>query len=560
MKRLIFAILVFAATIATGQTPIRFISVDNDLDVFEGPLSVPTFIYDIAAGELYAVELPINSGESISTSMAELSQPDPAETDPVFLAWDKDYNELINTPTIPSGNQIIDWTLSGQGTIDPSNYTDNNTQLSDGEIAALGYIKSYTETDPVFLAWDKDYNELINTPTIPSGNQIIDWTLSGQGTIDPSNYTDNNTQLSDGEIAALGYIKSYTETDPVFLAWDKDYNDLINRPAIPSGNQIIDWTLSGQGTIDPSNYTDNNTQLSDGEIAALGYIKSYTETDPAFLAWDKDYNDLINTPDLSVYWKSDGTSTATDNWDMSPYRISASGVSTSWGVTTSQNVGAFNAIMGTSGSATWLLSGTSGGVFKGGIQLLDWGGITRFYTGSNFFSFDESQGSLTANGFVKSGGTSSQFLKADGSVDGSTYLTSYTETDPIYSSWDKDYDDLTNKPTLYEGETLNTPSTSTSYTEQWSEGNTINLPQLTGNTTLNIQNIREAKTSQIRVIQNASSSYTLTLNLYSDSGSTQLTKISFGANTDIDSTTGNVTKIVYQRIGSSVDVSYQYQN
>ena len=32
---------------------------------------------------------------------------------------------------------------------------------------------------------------------------------------------------------------------------------------------------------------------------------------------------------------------------------------------------------------------------------------------------------------VKSGGTSSQFLKADGSVDSSTYITSYTETDTL---------------------------------------------------------------------------------------------------------------------------------
>lgn len=41
---------------------------------------------------------------------------------------------------------------------------------------------------------------------------------------------------------------------------------------------------------------------------------------------------------------------------------------------------------------------------------------------------------LTANSFVKSGGTSSQFLKADGSVDSSTYLTSFTETDPTVPS------------------------------------------------------------------------------------------------------------------------------
>jgi len=42
-------------------------------------------------------------------------------------------------------------------------------------------------------------------------------------------------------------------------------------------------------------------------------------------------------------------------------------------------------------------------------------------------------GTTTATSFVKRGGTSSQFLKADGSVDSSTYLTSYTETDTIDS-------------------------------------------------------------------------------------------------------------------------------
>jgi hypothetical protein len=38
---------------------------------------------------------------------------------------------------------------------------------------------------------------------------------------------------------------------------------------------------------------------------------------------------------------------------------------------------------------------------------------------------------ITGNSFVKAGGTSSQFLKADGSVDTNTYLTSYTETDTL---------------------------------------------------------------------------------------------------------------------------------
>lgn len=43
-------------------------------------------------------------------------------------------------------------------------------------------------------------------------------------------------------------------------------------------------------------------------------------------------------------------------------------------------------------------------------------------------------GDLTANTIVKSGGTSAEFLKADGSVDTTTYLSSYTETDPVFSA------------------------------------------------------------------------------------------------------------------------------
>jgi hypothetical protein len=49
----------------------------------------------------------------------------------------------------------------------------------------------------------------------------------------------------------------------------------------------------------------------------------------------------------------------------------------------------------------------------------------------------ESNGKITAGSFVKYGGTSSQFLKADGSVDSNTYLTSYTETDTLDSVTDR---------------------------------------------------------------------------------------------------------------------------
>lgn len=41
---------------------------------------------------------------------------------------------------------------------------------------------------------------------------------------------------------------------------------------------------------------------------------------------------------------------------------------------------------------------------------------------------------VTFNSITKSGGLSTEFLKADGTVDSSTYLTSYTETDPVVSA------------------------------------------------------------------------------------------------------------------------------
>lgn len=77
--------------------------------------------------------------------------------------------------------------------------------------------------------------------------------------------------------------------------------------------------------------------------------------------------------------------------------IQSTGLSTSWGTTSGTSTGGFNAIMGTSTSATWLLSGTSGGVFRAGIQVLDGGGTIRFYEGANFFSFNNN--TITATTF-----------------------------------------------------------------------------------------------------------------------------------------------------------------
>jgi hypothetical protein len=65
----------------------------------------------------------------------------------------------------------------------------------------------------------------------------------------------------------------------------------------------------------------------------------------------------------------------------------SSGLSTAWGTTGGVSTGAYNAIMGTGANATWLLSGTSGGVFRAGIQVLDSNGALRIHSGAYHLDF-----------------------------------------------------------------------------------------------------------------------------------------------------------------------------
>jgi len=77
--------------------------------------------------------------------------------------------------------------------------------------------------------------------------------------------------------------------------------------------------------------------------------------------------------------------------------VQAPGLSTTWGTTGGTGTGAINAVMGITTNATWLLSGTSGGVFRAGIQALDSDGTLRIWSGAQGYEFDPT-GLLTLPG------------------------------------------------------------------------------------------------------------------------------------------------------------------
>jgi hypothetical protein len=84
-------------------------------------------------------------------------------------------------------------------------------------------------------------------------------------------------------------------------------------------------------------------------------------------------------------------------------RAFVTGLSSSWGVTSGVNTGGVNVTMGVSSGATWLISGTSGGTFRAGIQSYDPDGSLRIYSNSNFITISGSSlsaGTLTGTGLT----------------------------------------------------------------------------------------------------------------------------------------------------------------
>jgi hypothetical protein len=140
------------------------------------------------------------SGETLRTSIGV----DPAGTDNSDdNATNTQYSELVSFPGFTS--LLADYS-----------FTDNSANWDMaygwGDHGAAGYT-SFT--------WDFDYTDITNPPTIPAGNQIIDWTGASAGTIHATNYVDNNTTYTAG--AGLSLIGTelactITDTDTTYTA------------------------------------------------------------------------------------------------------------------------------------------------------------------------------------------------------------------------------------------------------------------------------------------------------------------------------------------------------
>jgi len=95
-----------------------------------------------------------------------------------------------------------------------------------------------------------------------------------------------------------GYLISFTETDPVYTGSQAanitatDITNLGNLSGVNTGDQDLS-SLATKTALG-----DSTAQVRSEIPDVSGFLTSYTETDPTFTAWDKSYNDLINTPGI----------------------------------------------------------------------------------------------------------------------------------------------------------------------------------------------------------------------------------------------------------------------
>ena len=159
------------------------------------------------------------------------------------------YTDLTNKPTIPSGNAIIDWTVDqGAVNINPGNYINTTYSVGDGGLTQNNFTNAYK------AAVDSNSGKVSDTGT-PA--------ILSNGTAPTL-----NTGIDAAEVRTV--IGAGTSS------FSGSYTNLTNKPTIPSGNQIIDWTVDqGSTNIHSGNYINTTYSVGNGGLTEINFTTAY---------------------------------------------------------------------------------------------------------------------------------------------------------------------------------------------------------------------------------------------------------------------------------------------
>jgi hypothetical protein len=347
------------------------------------------------------------------------------------LSGSLDYSYLINVPTLVSGSSQISY--SGLTGI-PSNIISGSAQ-----IYSLGFLTGYTDTDT-----------FTTDATFDTGDGVITFNKNDGGT-----YTVN----IDGRYQPAGsYLTGYTETDT--------FDNVTDRGSVTT-NTIEVGGLTSNGDIQLGPVSDNNVNYT---IKSGGQINIHSNNQGTA---DQFFSNLVlkaGDGSTQSVFNIGGSNASTPNQGLwytfggsEYFRLSNNGTTRFNAYSTNGFVKFINSD-GTLGvdTNTYLTSTSLNGYATTGYvqtqitNLIDsspstldtlnelaaaLGDDPNFATtvatsiGNKVSkSGDTMTGNLTAPKFITSGGTSSQFVKGDGTLDSNTYLTAHPSVSAAGSS------------------------------------------------------------------------------------------------------------------------------
>ncbi len=214
------------------------------------------------------------SNYNVTTTQQLMSVPYALYAEEAGNSFSGDYNDLTNTPDIPIVPTNVSAFTNDAGyiTMDSIPAIPIVPNAVSSFINDAGYLTSFTETDPQFNAWDKDYNDLINKPEIPNIPSDISAFNNDAGFITsddipeipvvPENVSafvndvpyltsfteqqvltiSNDTLfLTGGSFVKLpeGFSGSWNDLTDKPILFDGNYNSLNNKPVIPEQLSVL---------------------------------------------------------------------------------------------------------------------------------------------------------------------------------------------------------------------------------------------------------------------------------------------------------------------------------
>ena len=372
-----------------------------------------------AQGERLAVVLAQANSDINSATTIGLVTEDINNNNEGFVTISGNVNGINTTGAISYGG-LETWADGDVLYLDAAHagYLTNVKPLTPGHLIVVGYVVyAHANNGKIFVKVDNGYeiDELHDVLiTSITDNEILQWNATG-------GYWENQT------LAEAGILTAESDT----LASVTGRGATTSTASTFSGGLTSSGTTTISGALNDGTSTGSANQLlkstgtgvewstltlPDGTGPLLQGIDGGGTTNyvPLWADTDTLKDSVIFQDSLATLVTVDGDLTITGD-------LTVSGTTTTVNSTT-VDIADLNITLAANAANSAEANG--GGITIGGAGAT----LTYASAGDKFVS----NKNLEAAAFIKTGGTSSQFLKADGTVDSSTYLTSYTETDPVF--------------------------------------------------------------------------------------------------------------------------------